>query len=160
MPKILTITTEPNPGLRRRSTEIDLKEVTSREFREFIHDMKHTMVEKDGVGLAAPQVGRNIRLVIVNTKEGPQCFINPNIIKRSFLKEWGEEGCLSVPNIFGDVKRNKKIVCEYYNDRAELVRTTAEGLMARVFQHEIDHLDGILFIDKAKNVKKYEEKDQ
>lgn len=156
MPKILNIVTVPNKKLRECSTEINLPTISSKEFQRFIEDMKFTMVEKDGVGLAAPQVGKNIRMVIVNTKNGPTCVINPLIIKKSFLKEWGEEGCLSVPSIFGDVKRHKNIKCIYYDENGKKVEITASGLMARVFQHEIDHLDGILFIDKAKNIKKYE----
>lgn len=153
MPKILNIITEPNKDLRSCSVEIKISEISKKEFQELISDMKHTMVKKDGVGLAAPQIGKNIRMVVVNTKNGPKCIINPLITKKSLLREWGEEGCLSVPNLFGDVKRHKKIKCEYYDEKGDFVSVTAEGMMARVFQHEIDHLDGVLFIDKAKNLK-------
>jgi peptide deformylase len=110
------------------------------------------MFTDDGVGLAAPQVGQSIRLITVTTQDGAQAMFNPEITKRSLLKEWGEEGCLSVPNTFGDVKRYKKITCTFIDVQGQKRILPAKGLMARVIQHEIDHLDGILFIDKAKNI--------
>jgi peptide deformylase len=115
-----------------------------------------TMKEKDGVGLAAPQVGQNIRLIAVNTKDGVACMINPKITKKSWAKEWSEEGCLSVPGVYGQVKRHKKINCVYLDKNGAKIKIQAEGLMAVVIQHETDHLDGILFIDKAKKLKKVE----
>ena len=154
MSKILDIITDPNPILRKKSTEIEIKDLSNKNLQELMQDMIPTMLEKDGVGLAAPQVGKNIRLIVINTKDGPQHFINPKIIKKSILKEWGEEGCLSVPNVFGMVKRNKKIYCEYYNIKGEKKAIEASGLMARILQHETDHLDGILFIDKARDIRK------
>jgi peptide deformylase len=116
--------------------------------------MKKTMLEKDGVGLAAPQIGKNIRLIVINTQDGPIAVFNPRFLSKSFFKEWGEEGCLSVPDVFGEVKRHKKIVCEYTDETGIKATVSAQGLLARVLQHEIDHLDGILFIDKAKDIKK------
>jgi len=115
--------------------------------------MARTMKEKDGVGLSAPQIRQNIRLITVNTKEGPVHMINPKIKRKSWKKEWGEEGCLSVPDVFGEVKRNYKITYAYLDKKGQTKKTWATGLMARVIQHEIDHLDGILFIDKTKNIK-------
>ena len=111
------------------------------------------MLEKDGVGLAAPQTGKNIRLCVVNTKEGPICLINPEITKKSWKKEWAEEGCLSIPSIFGQVRRHKNITCKYIDKDKKIIKLDADGLLARVIQHEIDHLDGVLFIDKAKDIK-------
>ena len=99
------------------------------------------------------QIGKNVRLAVINTKNGRIFLINPKITKKSLLKEWGEEGCLSVPGVFGQVKRHKKITCEYLDQKSVENAIKAEGLLARVIQHEIDHLDGILFIDKAKNLK-------
>lgn len=153
MPKILTILTNPDPKLRKKSVALDLKQISSKEIRDLIRNMTATMLEKDGVGLAAPQIGKNIRFIVINIKDGPIAIFDPKVLRKSFRKEWGEEGCLSVPNIFGQVKRSKKIICEYYNDQAKKIRIEAEGIMARIWQHEIDHLDGILFIDKAKQVK-------
>lgn len=158
MPKILKIKTNPDPSLRQRSVEITPDKISSKHFTALGADMALTMLKKDGVGLAAPQIGKNIRLICVNTKEGPVLMINPKITKRSFLKEWGEEGCLSVPDIFGLVKRSKKIRCQFINTDGKKCTIDAGGLMARVVQHEVDHLDGILFIDKAKDLKQFEAK--
>jgi len=154
MPKLLPILINPNPVLRRKSKEISKEELNSKELQELCLDMAKTMKAKDGLGLAAPQIGENIRLIVINTQDGTICLLNPKITKRSWGKERGEEGCLSLPNIFGEVKRHKKIDCLYLNAKGKEVKIQANGLLARVIQHEIDHLDGILFIDKAKNVKK------
>ena len=154
MPKILDIVIEPNPLLRKRSEEVDPGKIVSEDFKTLCADMELTMVKKDGVGLAAPQIGKNIRVIVVNTKDGAVCMINPKITRKSFGKEWGEEGCLSVPDKFGDVERHKKISYYYYDINSNKIKASAYGFMARVIQHEIDHLDGVLFIDRAKNVRK------
>ena len=80
-------------------------------------------------------------------------MINPKILKKSLFKEWDEEGCLSVPGFFGQVKRHKKITLEYLDANGKLQRLDAEGFFARIIQHEIDHLNGILFTDKAKDLR-------
>ena len=154
MPKILKIIKNPDPVLRRISKNIDEKIIKTNEFKKFCADMSETLLKKDGVGLAAPQVGKNIRMFVINTKDGVQCFINPKIIKKSILKEWSEEGCLSIPFTFGKLKRHKKVVCECLDENGEKTTIEANGLMAIAIQHENDHLDGILFIDKAKEIKK------
>ena len=156
MPKILNIVTHPNKELRKVSEKIDIEKI-NKNIKTFCYDLSATMVEKDGIGLASPQVGEKIRLIAVNTKTGPVCMINPVITKTSWRKEWGEEGCLSVPDTFGKVKRNCKLDCSYLDENGNEHRINATGLMARVIQHEIDHLDGILFIDKAKDIKKLSE---
>lgn len=156
MTKILPIITEPAESLRRRSVEVETEQIKNGGLRELCDDMAETMLKKDGVGLAAPQIGRNIRLIVVNTKDGTVCMLNPVVLKKSFLKEWGEEGCLSVPGVFGMVKRPKKIDYCYYDTKGRRISSQASGFMSRVIQHEIDHLDGILFIDKAIKLKKYE----
>jgi peptide deformylase len=162
MPRILEILTIPknNEILRKKSLPVNEEKVLTEEFKELCEDLEETMIKKEGVGLAAPQIGRNIRMIVVNTKNGPVVMINPKIIKKSLLKEWGEEGCLSVPMTFGDVKRHKKVTCIFCNRRGKKDQIKGSGLLARVIQHEIDHLDGILFIDKAKNVTKLEEADR
>jgi peptide deformylase len=151
---ILKIITNPNQLLRKKSEKINLREIGSKKFKKFCSAMVETMIKKDGIGLAAPQVGKNIRLIVINTKEEKIIMVNPEILKRSILKEWKEEGCLSVPDIFGLVKRSKKITCLYYDSAGIKKKIKGEGLLARVIQHEVDHLDGILFIDKAKEIKK------
>ena len=152
--KILPILINPNPILRKKSTQIRRDEIKTKEFQRLCSDMAKTMEEKDGAGLAAPQIGKNIRLVVVRTENSAVCMINPKIIKKSWAKECGEEGCLSVPDVFGRVKRHKKIICKYLDKKGKEIKIEAEGLMARVIQHEIDHLDGVLFIDKACDIKK------
>lgn len=152
----LKIITNPNSILRKKSIEIKKGDITSGKIKKLCLNMAKTMLNKDGVGLAAPQIGKNIRLCVVNTKEGSICLINPKITKKSWAREWGEEGCLSIPDIFGEVRRHKKIICKYFDNKGKEIKISAEGLLARVIQHEIDHLDGILFIDKARGVKKVE----
>lgn len=153
MPKILNIITHPNPLLRKKSPEVTKEKICSPEIKELCLNMVKTMLKKEGLGLAAPQIGENIRLAVINTKDGIIMLINPKITRKSLGKEWGEEGCLSLPNIFGQVKRHKEITCEYFDINAKEKKLKAKGLLARVIQHEVDHLDGILFIDKAKDVK-------
>ncbi|MDD4333114.1 MAG: peptide deformylase [Patescibacteria group bacterium] len=154
MAKILTILTIPNQILRKKSEDVSSKKLAEKKLQALALNMVKTMKERDGVGLAAPQVGENIRLITVNTKDGVLILFNPKITKNSFAKEWAEEGCLSVPGVYGKVRRNKKINCVYFNISGEKKKISAEGLLARVIQHEIDHLDGILFIDKAKDIQK------
>jgi peptide deformylase len=153
MPKLLKIIKNPNPILRKKSILVDLKKINEKDFKILIEDMKHTMLKKDGVGLAAPQIGKNKRIITVNTKDGVIAMINPRILNKSFLKEWDEEGCVSVPGIYGKVKRSKKLKCEFFDMDKKKNIISAQGFFARIIQHEIDHLDGILFIDKAKDTR-------
>lgn len=146
---MLKIITQPNPILRKKSVAINSKIINSRELKRLISAMAKTMVKTDGVGLAAPQIGKNIRLAVINSKDGVFCLINPKFTKKSWARELAPEGCLSLPGIFGKVKRHKKVSLTYYNQDGKKIKLTAEGLMARILQHEVDHLDGILFIDKA-----------
>ncbi|MFH1255558.1 MAG: peptide deformylase [bacterium] len=146
---ILKIITRPNPILRKKSSEIDFEKTKKSELKSLFSSMAKTMLKTDGVGLAAPQIGKNIRLAVINSKDGIFCMINPKITKKSWARELGQEGCLSIPGVFGKVKRHKKISLIYHNLDGKKIKLTANGMMARVLQHEIDHLDGILFIDKA-----------
>jgi len=150
--KNLKIITEPNLILRKKSKEIDVRNI-DKKVKELNKNMVFTLTNLKGAGLAAPQVGKNIRLIIVNTKDGYLSMINPKITWKSKEKEIGEEGCFSVVDddgsiIFGNVSRCREIECEYYNENADKVKIKPQGLFARIIQHEIDHLDGILFIDK------------
>ena len=119
MAKLLDIVIHPNKTLREKSKKLDLKEIKDKKFQSFVLDMKETMIKKDGIGLAAPQVGKNIRLIIVSDQEKIIPMINPEITKKSWAKEWGEEGCLSIPNTFGKVKRHKKIKCVYIDKNSK-----------------------------------------
>lgn len=153
MPKQLKILTNPNPILRQKSVALDLEKINWTEFKPFLLDMEETMLKKDGAGLAAPQIGQNIRLVVIRYEDKTIWMINPQITKKSWAKEIEEEGCLSVLNnkgeiIYAPVERHKKINCIYFNEKGQKQKITAQKLMARVIQHELDHLDGVLFIDK------------
>lgn len=142
--KIMKIITYPNEILRKKAQEID----NFSDIQKIIPEFKKTMLEHDGIGLAAPQIGKSIKMIAIQTKEGPKIFINPKIISKSFKKEIAEEGCLSLPKIFGKVKRAYKVAVKFQNEKGIHYKITVKGLYARVLQHEIDHLDGILFIDK------------
>ena len=158
MPKQLDIIISPHPILRKKSEEIKKEELSTKEMKEFLLDMEETMKQKDGAGLAAPQVGKNIRLVVINDENNKTLFlINPKITKRSWAREIEDEGCLSVVNekgeiIYGPVSRHKKINCFYFDRKGNKKTLAAQKLLARVIQHEIDHLDGILFIDRLEKL--------
>ena len=132
MPKQLDIITNPHPILRKKSEEIKKEELSTKEMKEFLLDMEETMKQKDGAGLAAPQVGKNIRLVVINDENNKTLFlINPKITKRSWAREIEDEGCLSVVNekgeiIYGPVSRHKKINCLYL-DRKGNKKTKSFG---------------------------------
>jgi len=147
---MLKIITHPNPFLRQKS--LSVIDVFDEEIKKLIPQMIETMVKQDGVGLAAPQIGKSIQLIVIYFKESTLVIINPKIIKKSFSKVWGEEGCLSVPDKFGEVKRHKKITIIYTNENGHKQQLAAKDMLARVIQHEIDHLNGILFIDKARKI--------
>jgi len=148
MSKLLEVITNPNQILRNKSSLVNLSDIKTKEFLDLCDDMTLTMLKKDGVGLAAPQIGKNIRLLIIHYGGKNIIIINPLITKKSWAKKKAEEGCLSVPNVFGDVSRHKKVICQYININGEKQKLIAEDMFARILQHEIDHLDGILFIDK------------
>jgi|SRR3989338_5581964 len=137
----------PEAVLRKKAEEI--KEITP-EIKELAEDMTETMLksERDAVGLAAPQVGVSIRMFVAQTRNGPGVFINPEISKKSG-KEAVEEGCLSLPGLWLKVKRAKEIELEAIDINGKKIKTKAVGLFARILQHEIDHLNGVLIIDKA-----------
>lgn len=147
---MLNMVIHPNEILRTKSQ--DVTNALDSKIQNLIPEMMETMKAKDGVGLAAPQIGENIRLFVINYKEKELVFINPVITKKSLVKEWGEEGCLSIPNKFGEVKRHKRVTVEYLNEGGQKQTMKAHGLLARIIQHELDHLDGILFIDKCRNL--------
>jgi len=153
MPKQLKILTNPNPILRKKSVALDLENINWTELKPLLLDMEETMLKKDGAGLAAPQIGQNIRLVVIRYDDQTIWMINPLITKKSWAKEIEEEGCLSVLNskgeiIYAPVERHKKINCIYFNEKGQKQKITAQKLIARVIQHELDHLDGVLFIDR------------
>lgn len=161
---ILTIVKLPASSLRERSKELERYVAVSTEIQSLIDEMIATMYGADGIGLAAPQVGHNIRLCVIGKnafknqkkkKENDEigmkdiALINPSWTKISKKTTVDVEGCLSVPGSQGEVKRYKDILVTALNDKGEKIEFEAHGYLARVIQHEIDHLDGILFIDRA-----------
>jgi len=147
---IMEILIHPDPILRKKSKRI---EKIDDNFKDFLKDLTETMYEKDGVGLAAPQIGVLKRVVVIDVsdhqngeKRAPQYFLNPEIIERKDF-EVNEEGCLSVPDIHEDVKRATYVKVRFYDENLDFFELEAEGLLAIAIQHEVDHLDGKLFID-------------
>ena len=147
---IRTIREEGDPILRKKSREI---EVIDDRILQLLDDMYDTLkASKDGVGLAAPQVGVLKRAIVIDLSEeggeGPLKLINPRIVKAKG-EQICREGCLSVPGLLGDVTRPAEVVVEALNEKGEHVKLKAKEIFAVVLCHEIDHLDGILFTDKA-----------
>ena len=143
-------------ALRAHAKEVT--EVTPR-IRELIDDMFDTMYEANGVGLAAPQVGIRKRIVVVDvTGEDPVALINPVILEKDG-EQTGYEGCLSVPGKTGIVTRANHVIVEAYNENMEKFTIEAEELMARALQHEIDHLDGVMYVDLVKEGELYNNED-
>jgi len=139
---------ENDPLLRKKSREVT--EITAR-VTELIEDMKETMYENNGVGLAAVQVGVLKRIFLVDIGEGPTVFINPKILNKEG-EQFGVEGCLSVPGKQGDVLRPYKVSVTAMNEQGELFEVEAEEFFARAICHEYDHLEGVLYIDIAENM--------
>jgi len=140
--------------LRKKSRKV---EVIDDRIITLLDDMEETMRSRDGVGLAAPQVGVLRRVVIVDVGDGLFEFINPEIIEQSGANTM-VEGCLSVPDNIGDVTRPTKVVVRAFNRKGEEFELEAHDYFAKAICHEIDHLDGIIFVDKAQNIRsKYAE---
>lgn len=158
---VLPVVAYGHPTLRKVSEEID-KDYP--ELEKFIADMFETMYSSDGIGLAAPQVNRSIRLFIVDgtpyadkmpeLTDFKKVFYNPYILETSGKEVNMDEGCLSIPNIREDVVRKSEVVIEYYDENWELKEETYSGFAARVIQHEYDHLEGVLFTDKISALRK------
>ncbi|WP_026339014.1 peptide deformylase [Fusobacterium russii] len=135
--------------LKEVAKEVELSEFND-EFRKFLDDMVETMYASDGVGLAAPQIGISKRIFVCDNGEGfVRKIINPVITPLTEELQEYEEGCLSVPGIFKKVERPKKIHIKYLNEKAEEVEEIAEEFLAIVMQHEYDHLNGILFVERV-----------
>lgn len=141
----VTIRLYGDPVLRRKSREV---EEMSGDIQKLIDNMAKLMYKNKGIGLAAPQVGMLKRVVIANVGEGLVSLVNPKILWRQG-KDTMVEGCLSIPGINLEIKRSQEVIVEGLNKEGEKVQLGAVGLLARVLQHEIDHLDGILIIDKV-----------
>ncbi len=146
---ILPITKLPAEVLRRPTKDITFP--AAKEIKRLLKDMLDTVKKADGIGLAAPQVGRDLNLALIYLEEAgvpPFFIVNPTITK--FSKETAviEEGCLSMPGVFGEVRRPKKITVEFYDLQGKLHTFEDDGWLSRVIQHEYDHLHKTLIIDK------------
>lgn len=146
----MKILTYPHPLLRKKTQEI---QVIDQKIQNLALKMQKIMIKNKGIGLAANQIGKLLKIVVLLGDKGPIILINPEITKKSLRKEMAEEGCLSLPEIFCLVKRSKKIQLKALNLKGEELILTLGGLLARAAQHEVDHLNGILIIDKAINTK-------
>src|SRR5512138_2288022 len=161
-----TIVTLPDPVLRKKARPVS---AFGKDLQALIDDMVETMRQAPGVGLAAPQVGVSERLIVVEYAEPPEegeeekevkpklyVVANPEIVKTSSEKVLGVEGCLSIPGLVGEVERYEKVQVKGLNRRGQPVKIKAEGWLARIFQHEIDHVNGVVFPDLATRVWKPE----
>lgn len=115
--------------------------------KSLIEDMKDTVVSANGVGFAAPQIGQSLRLIVINHQKKPYAIINPEIIWRANGKSFLEEGCLSVSDIFVKVERPKEIIVVGIDENGNKTEIKAKDMLAKIFQHEIDHINGILISD-------------
>lgn len=182
---LLPIVKTPDKTLRKKAADLPVSDITTARIRRLIAEMKQTLAATpDGVGLAAPQVGKSLRLFIVSEeaeeidraqksgwerrkRENPTLkndqpyekrewnyfvFINPTVKNTSRKRQSGPEGCLSVPGKFGTVSRHEKITVEAHDERGKKFTRGASRFFARVIQHELDHLEGNLFVDKAEHV--------
>ena len=158
---VIEIVTFPDSFLRLKAKPV---KKFDKELQTLIDDMFETMLNEPGVGLAAPQIGESIRLVVVEYAEESEdenapapkpkryVLVNPEIIERSDEMVEGMEGCLSVPGLIGKVDRHEKITVKALTRHGKPQKVKAEGWMARIIQHEMDHLDGILYIDRASEI--------
>ena len=157
-----------NKILEETSVEIDLRDIPSPKIKNIISQMKDVLKNtKDAIALSSPQIGESLRIFIVSKKffgeDGDKggedlVFINPEIIKTSKEKQWVEEGCLSVRGVYGEVQRCKKATIRAFDENGQKFTFGSSGLLAQIFQHEIDHLNGILFTNKAKNIREEKRK--
>ncbi len=171
---------ESNPALRKKAEAVLLKDIDGKRIKTLISDMKRLLAEEEyGVALAAPQVGESVRIFVVSGKAvqkrteryddveksesdatpsdlpaqaGDEVFINPVLTKVSRGKKDKHEGCLSIRGKWGLVPRAEKATVTAYNEKGRKFTRGASGLLAHIFQHEMDHLDGVLYIDRAKEV--------
>lgn len=148
---MLEILKYPNPQLRRKAEPI---EQVDDEIRQLIDDMIDTMYDDDGVGLAATQVGVIKQLIVLDVGEGPVAYLNPEIIGTGEETAPMEEGCLSVPGVRIDITRPTEITVKVMDVDNQAKTIEASGMLARVLQHEIDHLNGLLIIDHASSIQR------
>ena len=156
------IITDGHPTLRKVAKKVDPKEIADPLFQQLIDDMFATMYAAPGVGLAAPQVNVSKRLFVMDIQDDehePAVVINPKF-ELTENEEEMTEGCLSVPGYVGEITRFHRVAVSGLDRHGEKIRLEGEGLFAQCLQHEIDHLNGVLYVDKAKNVRKAETQEE
>ncbi len=154
---IRPILTDPNPVLRERAIEVSAEKMNAPAFQQLIDDMIETMYAANGIGLAGPQIGVSERILIAETsgrggEHRPLALVNPEIVKASWRKVKSEEGCLSIPDVYGIVTRSRSVTARALDREGKPVTIKNSDLLAIILQHEIDHLNGVLFTDKAEKV--------
>mgnify|MGYP001250233446 FL=1 len=155
---ILKVSQMGHPVLRRVADPVDPDQIQSEAFQRLVNDMEETMVAYQGAGLAGPQVHVSNRILVYQSQDDEgmpeiQTLVNPEITPENDEMEHGWEGCLSIPGIMGSVPRYTRIRVSALDDEGERVDYTAEAFEARVIQHEVDHLDGILYFDRMDDLK-------
>jgi peptide deformylase len=153
---LLPILEFPDPRLRTKAVELDAAEVSQPAFQTLIDDMFQTMYDAPGIGLAASQVDVHKRFMVIDISEeknAPMVFINPQIVQKDGEQVY-QEGCLSVPGIYADVTRANQITVRFLDRKAQPQELSADGLLAICIQHEMDHLDGKLFVDYLSPLKR------
>jgi peptide deformylase len=165
---IREIVTTPDPVLRQRARKV---RAVTKKVQTLIDDMVETLRAAPGVGLAAPQVGVSQRVIVAEfaeESEDPEAppkppklyaIVNPEIVRNSLDKESATEGCLSIPGYIGEVERASTVTIKGMNRQGDPIRIKAKGWLARILQHEIDHLDGVLYIDRASEVWRLEDQE-
>jgi len=153
---VLPILEFPDPRLRIRAVPVEFDHIASADFQQLLDDMLETMYAAPGVGLAATQVNVHRRFMVIDVSEEhdtPQVFINPKIIERH-CERVHQEGCLSVPGMFADISRADRITVQFFDRLGEEQTLEADGLLSTCIQHEMDHLEGKLFIDYLSPIKR------
>lgn len=154
----LTILKNPNPLLRKKTVKV--KDPLAKDVQELISNMLETMYENNGVGLASTQVGSDQRLCVIEADGEQYVLINPQITSKSKNKVISEEGCLSFPGVYFPISRHSEVQVRYTDEFGKATKVKGHGLLARALQHELDHLDGVLIIDRVSKtyLKKLQEK--
>ena len=180
---MIEIIQKEHPVLRKKAEEVPLSDIGSPALKKVLRDMRAALESRsDGIAIAAPQIGVPLRIFLVSprafeieeyrrrsndeeeaepkTKTAPRVFINPEILKASKVKHWLEEGCLSMHLVYGKAHRSKKVSVRALDEEGKAFTMTGNTLLSQIFQHEIDHLDGVLFSDHAKDLHSLEEPDE
>ena len=163
--KLLRRTQFGNPILRGKARALSVQEITSKDIQELLRNMRYTLEHKAyGVGLAAPQIGESVSIAIIGSKPTPtrpkspklnMTIINPKIVKRYDATEPMWEGCISGPDMYAQVPRYKRIRLQWIDEKGLTHRKDFDGLLAQIIQHEVDHLNGVLFVERVTDPKTY-----